>query len=139
MMKSASQLSLEIRRKKKAMQADPGVVDLSGIPMDKTDEDIMEANEMTSDLGLDTNKPMSAHGELMADSHDRKAELEAPLSDEVQMMANGGEAMEKDLQETTVRPDAGFGKVTLIKAKGGMIESEASKKRKERLAKAMRK
>lgn len=56
-MKSASQMSLEIRRKKKAMQVDPQVVDLSGIPMDKTDEDIMDQEAMTTDLGLDTNHP----------------------------------------------------------------------------------
>lgn len=89
-MKSAAQMSMEIRAKKKAMQADPNVVDLSGIPMDKTDEDIMEQNEMTAKLGLDTNHPMSAHGELMADSHNRVHEDEEPLSDEVHMMANGG-------------------------------------------------
>lgn len=55
-------MSLEIRRKKKAMQADPQVVDLSGIPMDKTDEDVMERDAVTSDLGLDSNHP-KAHSE----------------------------------------------------------------------------
>ncbi len=82
-MKTASQLSLEIRRKKKAMQDDPAVVDLSGIPMDKQDEDIMEANELTSDLGLDTNKPkehssIPSHASLMEDSHSRAHEAQAP-------------------------------------------------------------
>ncbi len=56
-MKSAIELSKMIRAKKKAMQADPDVVDLSGIPMDKTDEDLMEQNSMTTELGLDTNHP----------------------------------------------------------------------------------
>lgn len=56
-MKSASQMSLEIRRKKKAMQDDPQVVDLSGIPMDKTDEDELERDAVTTDLGLDMNHP----------------------------------------------------------------------------------
>lgn len=138
-MKSASQMSLEIRAKKKAMQADPNVVDLSGVSMDKTDEDIMQANEMTSDLGLDTNKPMTHHMDLMADSHDRKAELEAPMSDETHMMAEGGKVEDDDMKdmdkthETTIRPDGGFGKVTLIEAKGG----EIAMKRKARLAKKM--
>lgn len=83
-MKTASQLSLEIRRKKKAMQDNPDVVDLSGIPIDKQDEDIAEANEMTKELGLDKNHPKehneepSAHAVLMADSEDRKHEAMAP-------------------------------------------------------------
>lgn len=56
-MKSPGEMSAMIRRKKKDMQDDPGVVDLSGIPMDKTDEDIMERDEMTKELGLDKNMP----------------------------------------------------------------------------------
>lgn len=62
------------------MQEDPEVVDLSGIPMDKTDEDIMEQEELTTDLGLDTNKPKVrdpepyTHQALMADSHERQTE-----------------------------------------------------------------
>lgn len=91
-MKSASQLSQEIRRKKKAMQDDPGVVDLSGIPMDKQDEDIMEANEMTSELGLDKNKAkehssVPSHQALMADSHSRAHEAKAqdPKLDDMKM------------------------------------------------------
>lgn len=68
-MKSASTMSLEIRRKKKAMQSDPDTVDLSGIPMDKTDEDIMEQNELTTDLGLDHNTP-KMHSEEPDDMHE---------------------------------------------------------------------
>jgi hypothetical protein len=79
-MKSASQMSLEIRRKKKAMQDDPQVVDLSGIPMDKTDEDVMDRDAMTTDLGLDTNKP-KAHSEAPDDMVDASE----PPSPEVNM------------------------------------------------------
>jgi hypothetical protein len=75
-MKSASEMSLEIRRKKKAMQADPSVVDLSGIPMDKTDEDVMDRNVVTKDLGLDHNMPKS-FSEEPDDMHET-SEPEAP-------------------------------------------------------------
>lgn len=68
-MKSAAQMSLEIRRKKKAMQDDPQVVDLSGIPMDKTDEDVMERDAMTTELGLDANHPKE-HSEAPDDMVD---------------------------------------------------------------------
>lgn len=87
-MKSASQMSLEIRRKKKAMQDNPSVVDLSGIPMDKTDEDIMEQDSMTAMLGLDHNTPKmrdeepSEKSDEMADEHDEAPEKAAPGMDE---------------------------------------------------------
>lgn len=58
-MKSASQMSMEIRAKKKKMMEDRGVIDSGGSPsMDLQDEDIMERESMTKDLGLDHNDPM---------------------------------------------------------------------------------
>lgn len=88
-MKTAAQMSLEIRRKKKAMQADPAVVDLSGIPMDKTDEDIMEQEQLTTKLDLDTNHPKerSEEPDDMADKHSPPHEEMAsdPELDEMKM------------------------------------------------------
>ena len=96
-MKSASQISAEIRRKKKAMQADPGVVDLSGIPMDKTDIDLMEQNDMTKELGLDTNNPVESSHDNNSPSADslvseRDSEHERMIPDEASRhrMASGG-------------------------------------------------
>lgn len=86
-MKSASQLSKEIRAKKKAMQDKHDVVDLSGIPMDATDEEIMHQESLTSDLGLDTNEPKQAHPtNTSPNAHtlveDRAADAEASIPDE---------------------------------------------------------
>lgn len=83
-MKSASALSMEIRKKKKAMLENRGVVDLSGVEMDKQDEDLMEQDEMTHNIGLDKNTPKMrdqdpSDMELMkADSHNEPPETEAP-------------------------------------------------------------
>src|ERR1017187_3390922 len=85
-MKSASEMSLAIRRKKK-MASDPmkdDAVDLSGIPDDATDADIQDQEAYTTKMGLDSNNPKARsdsvnHQSLMADSYDRQqAEKEAP-------------------------------------------------------------
>src|ERR1039458_10059370 len=89
-------MSLEIRRRKK-MQDDPmkdDAVDLSGIPDDATESDITKQESLTSDLGMDTNRPKdhddmpSSHQVLMEDSSDRAAELEA--EDPKESYAMGG-------------------------------------------------
>jgi hypothetical protein len=98
-MKSASEMSLAIRRKKK-MASDPmkdDAVDLSGIPDDATDAEIQDQEAYTTKMGMDSNKPKARsdsinHQSLMADSYDRQqAEKEAPgQGDETYSM--GGEA-----------------------------------------------
>lgn len=96
-MKSATQMSMEIRKKKKAMQDQHDVVDLSGIPEDKTDLDIAEQEELTTELGMDTNKPKEhntdpySHQALMKDSHDAAHEAKAP-----DLMPNEAEHAEVD-------------------------------------------
>jgi hypothetical protein len=111
-MKTASQMSKEIRAKKKAMKDRMDVVDLSGIPMDKTDEDIMDRDQMTSELGLDTNhsrmrdEEPTAQQELMADAHDRAHEAEAPDSKRIRMMAEGGQV--KAMVEPQEEPEAEY-------------------------------
>jgi len=115
-MKSPQAMSASIRTKKKAMLEDGDLVDLSGIPMDKTDEDVAEANEYTSERGLDTNKPKardeapSAHEELMADSADRAHETEAPRIMPRESMAEGG--MTKPATRTYPKGDNEMDRIT---------------------------
>jgi hypothetical protein len=91
-MKTASQLSKEIRSKKKqSASQDKGIVDLSGIPEDATDLEHIKAESLTKDLGLDHNSPKAhseepdtmnkpaSHQSLMEDSAERQA---AVMSDE---------------------------------------------------------
>ena len=96
-MKSASQMSLEIRRKKKEanMPETDDAVDLSGIPDDATDQLLRKQESLTSDLGMDTNKPKPEeavnHQSLMADSHNRQHEAETEDQDmELKDYADGG-------------------------------------------------
>lgn len=102
-MKSASQMSMEIRRKKK-LASEPetdDAVDLSGIPEDATDIEIMKQEKLTTDLGMDTNKPLKrsedySHQALMKDSHDAAHEAQAP-----DLMPN--EAEHKEVDEAAMK------------------------------------
>lgn len=98
-MKSASQMSLEIRRKKKEANKPEtdDAVDLSGIPDDATDQLLRKQESLTTDLGLDHNKPKPEeavnHQSLMADSHSRQHEAETEDQDmELEHYADGGAA-----------------------------------------------
>lgn len=103
-MKSASALSMEIRAKKKAMQSDPSVIDSGGSPsMDLQDEELMERNAMTKQLGLDKNEPNEQDNENeqpeqeLSQEHDPAPEKEDPLDGDTEMLADGGEV---DLENT---------------------------------------
>lgn len=80
-MKSASQISMDIRRKKKEMEDSPEIIDNSGasehLPMDATDLLVMDNNNLTKELGLD--------------DHEVKDHDEDPM---VKHMAEGGMAEE---------------------------------------------
>jgi hypothetical protein len=104
-MKSAAQMSLEIRAKKKKMQDDPNVIDSGGSPsMDLQDEVISDRDDMTKALGLDKNDPKEkadldqphpSMAEETRDEHDPKPEDHAPVlsedeMDDTQEMAMGG-------------------------------------------------
>lgn len=92
-MKSASQMSLLIRAKKKKMQDNPDVIDLGGSPsMDAQDEAIADRDQETKRLGLDRNlpHPMEQTPKDWMDSQDAEHEAEEPLSEEAQLMADGG-------------------------------------------------
>ena len=147
-MRSAKELSLEIRRKKKAMLSDPETVDLSGIPEDATDEANMDTEAYTDELGLDHNKPKdhmedptpSAHQELMEDSAHRKMHMddehdensENPETDYAAGGMVGGRGAVAGGEPPAKTP---LMKVTGL-AEGGELE-DAHMKRKARLAKAM--
>lgn len=98
-MRSASAMSLEIRRKKKEAQNSPELLDLSGEMTDKTDEDTAEQDAMTQELGLEHNTPKqhdeepSEHEEALTDSHDTEPEEEEPDSKRTRM-AKGGKVGE---------------------------------------------
>ncbi len=140
-MKSASALSKEIRAKKKQMK-DPSAsdaVDLSGIPMDATDEEIMHQESLTSDLGLDSNEPKehdeepTAHQELMADSHDRQVELKKEAMPLKHYASGGMVGGRGAIAGGSVPKHTELAKVNGF-AEGGEMD-EAKKKRMARLAK----
>lgn len=98
-MKSATAMSLEIRRRKKDANKPEtdDAVDLSGIPDDATDQLKRKQNSLTDDLGMDTNKPKdheeepTAHQVLMEDSSDRAHEAPGYDEDmELKNYADGG-------------------------------------------------
>ncbi len=129
-MKSASQMSLMIRRKKKEMQDDPGVIDESGIPRDKQDEDLQDQSELTTELGMDTNhskmrnEEPTAHQVLMEDSADRAHEAQEP-DPKLMHMAEGGELHS--------------GSPTMDRNSGGPLEEPEKQKRMARLMQRMHK
>lgn len=91
-MKSASEMSLAIRRKKKDLEAtavSPDVVEVDDTPMSKNDADILDRDNMTTELGLDHNMSPE-HSEEPTDDHER---MPAPTALEY---AAGGMAEEMD-------------------------------------------
>lgn len=76
-MKSASEMSMAIRRKKKELESakvSPDVVEVDDTPMSKNDADILDRDNMTTELGLDENMPKD-HSE---DADDMR--MEAPTA-----------------------------------------------------------